>query len=227
MLEEGLESTVEDIKSVENDGRGANRKRFDFRYKKMPDGISFHAHDAIASKEIVELHKMEEPSDSASYVSLRSCAFMKVDLTCLNSKKHFESWTITMDMKIDSLPEAGQALLQCSADESKLRQTVETEIYPMGSVGIFEEIADIKTWLKPGKWNRVTIRFGGTPRTLTTFLNGIKSISVHKPVFDTASGRFAIPAGGLLLFAAQDPRKMPGVHIRSETRPTTRCLRFT
>lgn len=116
---------------------------------------------------------------------------MRLDLSSLEHKStHFEQWTLTVDLQVESLPMMEQSILQCNSDPNNLRHTSEAVLYPMGCVSIFDEVAraDEKTWLGPQKWCRVTLRMGNSPTTgekcMTVFVNGKQSVEIRKGVFD-------------------------------------------
>ena len=132
---------------------------------------------------------------------------MKINLDSLEKKENFyENWTISIEMKVSALPQDSLALLQCHADPTTVRNTVEAELSGVGSVGIFDSVPnDLKTNLQAEKWQMVTLRYGGSRRSLDVFVNGKKSQTISKPLFDTRTkgGRFAVPKDGFLLFATR------------------------
>eukprot|EP00808_Paulinella_micropora_P012931 g61981.t1 len=229
-MENGLESTIFD--TPETDGKGSKsktiRKRWDFRYGEMPEGVTVHAHkvlqEAKAESPLSTLHK---PEDAASFLSLNPMTFLHLDLKSLESSTEFKEWTITLDIKLNDLPrDTAMGILQCHDDpkqpartvEAELypARTVEAELYPVGAIGIFEEISQkTQTFLKPHVWNRVSLRFGGSPKALSVFVNGKLSVGpINKGVM-ASTNRFHVPAAGFLLLAAQDPLAIPGgAHIR-------------
>eukprot|EP00729_Bicosta_minor_P009922 gene9922-5877_t len=153
--------------------------------------------------------------------------------------KH-DSWTLTMEVKIDSLPtETPHAILQCNANEHGIQSTVEAELHGIGALTIFDEMPK-DVFFKPGRWNRISIRYGSAalarpqmdmhgrgnmhsymeqasrgppPRKLSVFINGKLSVELSKGVF-TDQGRFSMPKDGFLLFASNNPEAMPGTSIR-------------
>jgi hypothetical protein len=198
------------------------------------------------------LHNVEGSSD---FVYVSPGAFMKVHLPGAKtgglasqggdgaSQSRYDSWTLTMEIKVDVLPEGEpQSILQCHSNSDQMRGTVEAELYAVGALSIFSEMPkDIDTMLKPGRWNRVSIRYGaGKPvrakmdsrnrgnmeeylrsrqqappeRKLSVFINGKLSSDMSKGVFSQAQGRFSMPKDGFLLFASQTPEAMPGTAIR-------------
>ena len=125
---------------------------------------------------------MHEAEGSAGFVSICKGGLMHVTLPGADEGKdgikdpgsskpsatHHDAWTLTMDIKIDSLPEYPQSILSCSPNANALIQTTrdetETLLYPMGALSIFDEMPQEGAGLfKPGQWNRVSIRYGYEP----------------------------------------------------------------
>jgi hypothetical protein len=191
-------------------------KRFDLRYGAIPPEITFHRPPEmkLAEGEPFTLHTS---SGSASYVSLSDGTFIKVDLSSLEHKSsHFEEWTMSFDVRVAQLPaERPLALLQCHSDTKNVGRTQEAELNALGCCTVFDELPeDSKTHLLPGKWNLVTLRYGGKRRTLDVFVNGKKSVSICKGVMNPATGkggRFSVPNDGFLLFASRSPMNRVGL----------------
>ena len=169
--------------------------------------------------------------DCASFVSLRRETGLCCDTKLLgNSGPFFENWTITMDILLPQLPSNEPLpLLSCFHDPSHARSTKETVVYPNGSVGIFDALSDKpETWIKPGVWTRITIRYGPgdasnfSNRKLAIFVNGKKSIEIDKGIFHEPCGRFSIPSEGFLLFGGDIP-EAEGVCVRYVDF-TSRCI---
>jgi len=107
---------------------------------------------------------------------------------------HYDAWTLTMDMRVDSLPERPQSILSCSSDVNSLIQTTrdetETLLYPAGALSIFDEMPpEGASMFKPGQWNRVSIRYGYEPEDR-------KKAGGGKPPSAYASFLRSFPGGG-------------------------------
>ena len=173
----------------------------------------------------------ETEGGTSSFVYVNPGAFMKVKLPQPapstssgkagltarpgGGKARHDSWTLTMEMKIDSLPgDEPHSILQCSHNQDVIQSTVETELYGIGALSIFSEVPK-DVFFKPGKWNRISIRYGAAPtptpqmdrqgrgnmhtymeqmnrgappRKLSVFINGKLSVEVSKGIFATDQG---------------------------------------
>mmetsp|Transcript_7246 Transcript_7246/g.21392 ORF Transcript_7246/g.21392 Transcript_7246/m.21392 type:complete len:5155 (-) Transcript_7246:1654-17118(-) len=149
-------------------------------------------------------------------------------------KEKHNGWTIAVDIRVAALPESDPIpLLSCTTDVDKPPSTSELMLEPSGAVTVFgEQPEDLRTLVQPGRWTRITARYGttetsGGKRVLTVFINGKPSVvDIHKHDMSRPNGRFAIPDDGFILFAGRDPSAMPGIDVRY-VEFSNRCLSNT
>lgn len=79
---------------------------------------------------------LEAPEGGASFLSIAPGVLAKLRLDGLGNKQAVHhSWTLTMEVKLDELPQTRMSLLQCRADPQHLSSSLEAFIHPSGAIG--------------------------------------------------------------------------------------------
>eukprot|EP01083_Nonionella_stella_P030773 84290_1 len=179
---------------------------FDFRFGKIPDGISF----------VGESPTLQQQADGSTVLDVPAGTYLKAELSGLkpNGGEKINDFTLTMDVKFSTIPVDGVSLFQTSFPEPG--HTDEAYMYPTGGVGIFSECGN-EALLKVGQWNRVVITMGhgtGETRAMGTYINGKRCATICKGVFERPDGRFSVDPRGFLLFASERAELAPGLAVR-------------
>ena len=183
-------------------------KEWDFRHAELPEGVEFDG-------EQLDKISFELLSDKSTCLNIPAGTFLHLPLEFKpNGGKLINDYTITMDIKLDKLPDNDISLFVAN-DFAEIESEGETYIYKSGGVGVFGEPGVSESWLKPGKWSRVVITVGHgwqnrDDRKLITYVNGKKCSSVSRGIFSIGDSRFAVNPLAFYLFKSARNSLMPG-----------------
>eukprot|EP01087_Luapelamoeba_hula_P004848 TRINITY_DN1482_c0_g1_i1.p1 TRINITY_DN1482_c0_g1~~TRINITY_DN1482_c0_g1_i1.p1 ORF type:complete len:4317 (-),score=602.49 TRINITY_DN1482_c0_g1_i1:51-13001(-) len=199
-------------------------RSFDFRHRKMPEGaqvINGEGH-------------LEEQQDKSTALQIPPNASLVCSLGVPpnNIGRFVNDYTLTFDIKLDSLPADSLSLYQANPGVKPTEG--ETYITKTGGVGIFGEYGVSDAWVKEKKWTRVVITVGApssagassldmitSSRRMYTYVNGKLCATVDKGVLQTLDGRFAVSTDSIVLFGSTRDDLMPGLRIKYfEFRPS-------
>ncbi|KAL6068400.1 Component of oligomeric Golgi complex 3 [Balamuthia mandrillaris] len=179
-----------------------NARVFDFRHGEVPQGVT-----------VIGETKLEEQRDRSTALVVPPQTFLncKLDLSP-NGGVNINDYTLIMDVWLEDLPKDSLSLYQANYQQRPTEG--EAYIIKTGGVGIFGEYGVREAWVRPKRWTRIVVTVGGSPRCMTTYVNGKLCAKVEKGVFHTADGRFAVNTESIMLFNSTKESFMPGVKVK-------------
>ena len=153
--EEKLGANEDDSTSAAPSSSSSNASNclsWDFRNGTLPDGVS-----------VTGEHEFVPQRDGSTAIAMGAHSFLDVALNAAGvGGKMINSYTISMDVKLDRMPTESMTLLQTKSEASRVTEG-EAFIYSDGGVGVFGEGGVADNIIQPDKWVRVTITLGAPP----------------------------------------------------------------
>ena len=187
---------AKDAKAPSESVAAPNVRQFDFRKGKIPP----------SARVINGRTNIVQEADGSTSLLVDPGSHVYLNLEALppnDSKDMVNSYTVTMDIKLEKLPKKGVFIASMNDRVDRTTQSPgEVQVYPDGGVGFFGIQGLAK--MKPNRWTRVVITcgggFGNSTRVLTTYVNGKRCAQIRKPVLQAKDGRFAMDSTHVRLF---------------------------
>ncbi len=195
---------------------------YDFRKSAcsvLPNGVAVIDPQADASAE-PEAPVLEEQNDKSMALVVKAGQYVELDLdpdapdpgVPRQRQAPTRSYTVTMDIKLEELPEGYLALFSPCA-KSDAAELCQLDRY--GGVGAHAQFGVKEAAVKAGKWTRIVVSVHlGQENGMTTYIHGrkgtIKCADVSSPYFVAKDSGLVLSKEKMRLFFSPEPSRAVG-----------------